>query len=162
MACGGWSRALTGVIWYNLSSKIPHSITNCSKSHFCSRAQWKRNTQERATLIKALLNLTISVRYRRAITPERLLYSLFSLLICFYSHLPLHSHLFFILLLFHVWKKLPHILSLLIACIMAFSNVNNLRSVSYPNAVTCSVISDLHSKQQRQMWPLNSPNEKQD
>lgn len=64
--------AQAGVIWYSLTVVIPHSITHCSKSCGPLRVQWKRGTRERATLIKALLNLTISVRYRRAITPERL------------------------------------------------------------------------------------------
>lgn len=69
----GEALAQSGVIWYRLTSVIPHSITQCSKSCGPSRVQWKRSTRERATLIKALLNLTISVRYRRAITPELLL-----------------------------------------------------------------------------------------
>lgn len=75
--------ARAGVICYSLTTVIPHSITHCSKSYDPSRVHWKRSTRERATLIKALLNLTISVRYRRAITPALLLLPLSC------SHLPL-------------------------------------------------------------------------
>lgn len=65
----------TGVICYPLTTMIPHFITHCTKSCGPSRVQRKRTTWERATLIKALLNLTISVKDRRAITEEVLLLS---------------------------------------------------------------------------------------
>lgn len=104
-----------GVIWHSRISVMPHSITHCSKSRCPSRVQWKRSTQERAPLIKALLNLTISVRYRRAIIPQlfSLSFSLFLLppptsslhcyalcfltdqLLLFTPPLPLRSRLFF-------------------------------------------------------------------
>lgn len=65
--------AQTGVICYPLTTMTPHSITHCTKSCDRSRVQRKRTTWERATLIKPLLNLTVSVRYSRAITEELLL-----------------------------------------------------------------------------------------
>lgn len=92
--------AQAGVIWYSLTTVNPHSITRCSKSCGPSRVQWKRSTRERATLIKAPLNLTISVRYRRAITPEQLMLP-FS---CSYSSasfsLSLYRYILFVSFLF--------------------------------------------------------------
>lgn len=65
--------AQAGVNCYPLTTMIPHAITLRSKSGRPSRVQRKKLTWERATLIKAILNLTVSVRYRRAITEELLL-----------------------------------------------------------------------------------------
>lgn len=88
--------AQVGVIWYSLTTAIPLSITHRNKSRGPSRYPWKRSTRKRTPLIKALLNLSVSVRYRRAITPELLLlFLLFSRIPSPFSVSPYHYALFF-------------------------------------------------------------------
>lgn len=100
--------AQVGIIWYRLTTVIPLSITHCNKSRGPSRYPWKRSTRKRTPLIKALLNLSVSVRYRRAITPELLLlFLLFSRIPSPFFVSPYRYALFFFLTLLHLLLTHP-------------------------------------------------------
>lgn len=114
--------AQVGVIWYSLTTAIPFSIAHRNKSRGPSRYLWKRSTRKRTPLIKALLNLRVSVRYRRAITPELLLLfllfsripspsypliTMFSLFFFNSSSSPPNTSPPFVFSRFCVWKKPP-------------------------------------------------------
>lgn len=74
--------ALVGAICHSLTTAIPLSIVHSNKSGGPLEvpARWSGSARKKTPLIKALRNLSVSVRYWRTIMPELLLlFSTFSL-----------------------------------------------------------------------------------